>query len=71
MVTDISRDEKVELSISLSQPIIHHIPHILVTLGRDGVLYISRDEGTGFWYPATPTELNINTVINVTGAGDR
>lgn len=65
------KEDKVEEVCYMAQPLLSLIPHLLVSLGQDGMAYISQEEIRGVLYPPAPAELLPVGVVSVTGAGDR
>jgi len=65
------KEDKVEEVRYMAQPLLSLIPHLLVSLGQDGMAYISQEEGRGVLYPPAPAKLLPVGVVSVTGAGDR
>ncbi len=57
------------------KPLLAHIPTIAVSLGRDGVLYCSKEEDAAeiecLHYPAASMDKLPVSVLSVSGAGDR
>ena len=68
---DIARDEKLKEVVHLSKSLLPLVPHLLVSLGKDGMAYISQNDRTGVLYPPAPEAMLPVNVISVTGAGDR
>lgn len=56
--------------ISHVRLLLKHVPNILVTLGKEGVLYANRAKGMAAHYPPVPTNVPPTEVISVSGAGD-
>ena len=52
----------------LSRQLLPLVPHLLVSLGKDGMAY---KDSRGVLYPPAPEEMLPVDVISVTGAGDR
>ena len=73
-LSDLSLEDKLSECKQLVPSLLHHIPNIVVSLGRDGVLVGTREEDSGgqclHYPPATECLLPAN-VVSVTGAGDR
>lgn len=69
-----STEEKFSECIELVKPLLAYIPTIIVSLGKDGVLYCSK-QGDGkekcLHYPAADASLLPANVLSVSGAGDR
>jgi fructose-1-phosphate kinase PfkB-like protein len=60
--------DKIDYAVMLSAPLLDCVPHVFVTLGIDGVLYINREE---VWhYTSGPTHLLPIHIGSVSGAGD-
>lgn len=76
MHSDLSLEDKVSECRRLLKPIMSHIPTVVVSLGSDGVLYCTREEGTNqqvecLHYPAAAEHMLPVRVLSVSGAGDR
>lgn len=72
-----SLEEKLSESLELVGPMLSHIPTVLVSLGSDGVLSCSRQQGEEqvltqcLHYPAAARYMLPVSVLSVSGAGDR
>ena len=78
--TGLSLHEKLNECRQLCPPLLPHIPNILVSLGKDGLVHAQRREGHWeggggevklFHHPPAASSLLPVGVVNVTGAGDR
>ena len=65
------KDEKIDEVLHLSRRLLPLVPHLLVSLGKDGMAYICQEDSRGVLYPPAPEEMLPVDVISVTGAGDR
>ena len=75
-ILELSREEKMALSMKYLPDVLAHCPYVLVKLGVDGVLLGRRDPHSGsavsiHHYPPAPECLLPVTITSVTGAGDR
>ena len=71
---ELSTEEKFSECKRYCAPLVQHIPHLLVTLGRDGVVHSHRGASGGtlfHHYPPASAQLLPVDAINTTGAGDR
>ena len=66
-----TKEEKINIALTHSRVLLQHIPHLFVTLGQHGLLYMNRDTQEAFLYPPAPPDMLPITVVNVTGAGDK
>ena len=65
---DIVKDEKIDEVFHLSRQLLPLMPHLLVSLGKDGMAY---KDSRGVLHAPAPEEMLPVDVISVTGAGDR
>lgn len=68
---DLTTSEKISECLELVPPLLVHIPNILVSLGKDGVLSCSATGTNYFHYPPAASHLLPVSMASVTGAGDR
>ena len=64
-------EEKLKEVCYLTRPLLPLVPHLLVSLGKDGMAYLNPDIGEGLLYSPAPPNLLPVDVVSVTGAGDR
>ena len=64
-------EEKLREVCHLTCPLLPLVPHLLVSLGKDGMAYLSREREGVLLYPPAPPNLLPVDVVSVTGAGDR
>ena len=74
--TELTLKEKLTECVQLVQPLLLHIPTVVVSLGGEGILHCSAAEGSAqrpkfLHYPAAADHLLPATVCSVSGAGDR
>ena len=70
--SELSLEDKLSECIQLTPPLLEHIPNIVVSLGKDGVLFATQQKSDElFYYPAAADHLLPARVLSVTGAGDR
>ena len=72
--SELSLEDKLSECRQLVPPLLHHIPNVVVSLGKDGVLVCGREEERGqrcLHYPPAADHLLPANVVSVTGAGDR
>ena len=63
--------DQVYQVLTFARPLLADIPHLFVTLGKDGLLYISREAGQAKLYATAPPGLLKMEIASVSGAGDR
>ena len=71
--TDLTLQQKLAECRALVPALLEKVPHVLVTLGKDGVLWGSRDQGNQekmLHFSTLGRPVHAPTV-NVSGAGDR
>lgn len=62
----------VNVALSLSEPLLDCIEHLMVTLGRNGLLYLTKENSIikALQYPPYPRSFSRPEPVNVSGAGD-
>ena len=74
LLSELSLEDKLYECKQLVPPLLHYIPNVIVSLGKDGVLVGGREGEEGgrcFHYPSAARHLLPVNVLSVTGAGDR